>query len=135
MNNSKSKIFLEDQQNQFSYKKSKSNLNIKFNRVAFIFFVFFIIYLIYSIHLIHLGTRKNKSEKINNLTPIKNKLYRADIIDANGNYLAKTVKSIDIGLKTSNIINKKKLLLSLNIIFPEKNFYEIEKNIENKKFF
>ena len=131
----RSKLIIEDYKSNFIFKKNKTGLNIKFNRVAFIFFVFFIIYLIYSIHLIHLGTRKNKSEKINNLTPIKNKLYRADIIDANGNYLAKTVKSIDIGLKTSDIINKKKLLLSLNIIFPEKNFYEIEKNIENKKFF
>ena len=131
----RSKLIIEDYKSNFIFKKNKTGLNIKFNRVAFIFFVFFIIYLIYSIHLIHLGTRKNKSEKINNLTPIKNKLYRANIIDANGNYLAKTVKSIDIGLKTSDIINKKKLLLSLNIIFPEKNFYEIEKNIENKKFF
>ena len=135
MTANRSKLIIEDYKSNFIFKKNKTGLNIKFNRVAFIFFVFFIIYLIYSIHLIHLGTRKNKSEKINNLTPIKNKLYRADIIDANGNYLAKTVKSIDIGLKTSDIINKKKLLLSLNIIFPEKNFYEIEKNIENKKFF
>ena len=56
-------------------------------------------------------------------------------LDINGNYLAKTVKSIDIGLKTSDVINKKKLLLSLNIIFPDKNFYQIEKKIERKKFF
>ena len=30
---------------------------------------------------------------------------------------------------------KKKLLLSLNIIFPNKNFNEIEKKIEKNKFF
>ena len=135
MTANRSKLIIEDYKSNFIFKKNKTGLNIKFNRVAFIFFVFFIIYLIYSIHLIHLGARKNKSEKINNLTPTKNKLYRADIIDTNGNYLAKTVKSIDIGLKTSDIINKKKLLLSLNMIFPEKNFSEIEKKIENKKFF
>jgi len=43
--------------NDFSTKRSKSNINIEFNRVALIFFIFFIIYLIYSIHLIHLGSR------------------------------------------------------------------------------
>jgi cell division protein FtsI (penicillin-binding protein 3) len=43
--------------NDFSTKRTKSNINIEFNRVAFIFFIFFIIYLIYSIHLIHLGSR------------------------------------------------------------------------------
>ena len=135
MSQNKSKIIIEDYKSEFKFNKKDTGLNIKFNRVAFIFFVFFVTYLIYSIHLIHLGSRKVKSEKVNDLTTIKNKLYRADIIDTNGNYLAKTVKSIDIGLKTSDIINKKKLLLSLNIIFPEKNFKEIEKKIENKKFF
>ena len=64
-----------------------------------------------------------------------NKLHRADIIDINGNYLAKTVKSIDIGIKTSDVINKKKLLLSLNIIFPNKNFDKIKKKLDTKKFF
>ena len=78
---------------------------------------------------------KSKLEKINNFPVFKNQLYRADIIDINGNYLAKTVKSIDVGLKTSDVINKEKLLLSLKIIFPDKDFKEIEKKIENKKFF
>ena len=131
----RSKFTIEDYQSDFTFKKKENGLNIEFNRVAFIFFVFFIIYLIYTIHLIHLGLRNNKSENINNLPVVQNPLYRADIIDINGNYLAKTVKSIDIGLKTSDIINKKKLLLSLNIIFPDKKFNEIEKKIENKKFF
>jgi cell division protein FtsI (penicillin-binding protein 3) len=131
----KSKFTIEDYQSDFTFKKKENGLNIQFNRVAFIFFVFFIIYLIYTIHLIHLGLRNNKSENINNLNTFQNPLYRADIIDIDGNYLAKTVKSIDIGLKTSDIIDKKKLLLSLNIIFPDKQFKEIEKKIENKKFF
>ena len=131
----KSKFTIEDYKSDFTFKKKDNGINIHFNRVAFIFFIFFIIYLVYTIHLIHLGSRNDKSEKINNLSLYKSHLYRSDIIDVNGNYLAKTVKSIDIGLKTSDIINKKKLLLSLNIIFPNKNFHEIEKKIENKKFF
>ena len=52
MNNRESRIFLEDQQNDFLYNKKRSNLNINFNRIAFIFFIFFIIFLIYLIHLI-----------------------------------------------------------------------------------
>jgi len=135
MTENKSKLIIEDYKSDFIFKKKNTSLNIQFNRVAFIFFLFFVIYLIYTIHLIHLGSRKNKSEKINNFPKSQNQLYRADIVDINGNYLAKTVKSIDIGLKTSDVIDKKKLLLSLNIIFPNKNFYEIEKKIDNKKFF
>ena len=133
MQKSRSKIIIEDYKSNFTYKKNETNLNIKFNRVAFIFFTFFIIYLIYTIHLIHLGSRKSKTEIVGNISIDNNKLYRADITDINGNYLAKTVSSIDIAIKTSDIINKKKLLLSLNIIFPNKDFDEIEKKNKSKK--
>src|SRR6056300_222382 len=131
----KSKIIIEDYKNNFDFKKNNSSLNIEFNRVAFVFFFFFIIYLIYTIHLFHLGSRKSKIELTNDSSVFTNKLYRAVIIDINGNYLAKTVKTIDIGIKTSDVINKKKLLLSLNIIFPNKDFNKIKKQLNTKKFF
>ena len=134
MNKSKSNLTIEDNENDFIYQKKKTGLNIQFNRVAFIFFIFFLIFTIYSIHLIKLGTRYSKEEKTNT-TFINEKLYRADIVDTNGNYLAKTVNSIDIGLKTSDVINQKKLLLSLNLIFPNKDFDKIEKKMEQNKFF
>jgi len=131
----RAKIIIEDYKNNFDYKKNNTNLNIQFNRIAFIFFFFFIIYLIYTIHLIHLGSRKSNIEISDDLPMSANKLYRADIIDINGNYLAKTVKSIDIGIKTSDVIDQKKLLLSLNIIFPNKDYKKIKKQLDTKKFF
>ena len=135
MNRLRPKIIIEDYKNKFDYKKKDTNINIEFNRVSFIFFFFFIIYLIYTIHLIHLGSRKSNTEIKNILPTFDNKLYRVDIIDINGNYLAKTVKSIDIGIKTSDIIDKQKLLLSLNIIFPNKDFDRIKNQIDKKNFF
>ena len=39
--NSNENIILEEYENSFIFKKRKSNLNIEFNRVAFIFFFFF----------------------------------------------------------------------------------------------
>ena len=135
MNNKNLKIILEDQQNNFLYQKSKSNLNISFNRISFIFFIFFIFFLIYSIHLIHLGSRKTKIEFNNNITAPLNNLYRADIVDRNGKYLGKTVSSIDIGISTQKVIDKKKLLINLKYIFPNKDYKKIESNLKNKKFF
>jgi cell division protein FtsI (penicillin-binding protein 3) len=135
MEKHKSKIIIEDYKNNFKYKKNESSLNIQFNRVAFIFFVFFIIYLTYTIHLIHLGSRKSKVDKIDIIPTFNDKLYRADIIDINGVYIAKTVSSIDIGIKTSEVINKKILLINLKNIFPKKNFAKIENNLIQKKFF
>ena len=110
MNKENSKIILEDEQKRFIYQKSRSNLNILFNRIAFIFFIFLIISLIYSIHLIHLGSRKTNDDNKNKIDKSLNNLYRADIVDRNGNYLVKTVSSIDIGISTKKIIDKKKLI-------------------------
>ena len=56
--NNKKNIILEEYENEFSYKKSKTNLDIQFNRIAFIFFVFLMISIIYSIQLLHLGSLK-----------------------------------------------------------------------------
>ena len=126
-------IVLEEYENEFSFEKSKSNLNIQFNRIAFIFFIIFTISLIYTIQLLHLG-----SLDLNNKTEIltsSKKNYRADIVDNNGNYLVKTVSTIDIGINPIEVINKKHLLLMISYIFPNKNIKEIEKKIDKNKFF
>ena len=135
MKNKDKRIILEDQQNNFIYSKNRSNLKISFNRVSFIFFVFFIIFLIYSIHLTHLGSRKAKIEKNDLNQKFINNLYRADIVDRNGRYLVKTVSSIDIGISTKKVIDKKKLLINLKYIFPNKDYQKIESDLKNKKFF
>ena len=127
------KIILEEYKNEFLYKKSKTNLNIQFNRIAFIFFVFLVISVIFSIQLLHLGTSQ---KKINSTKPvINNKNYRADIIDRNGNYLVKTVSSIDIGINPIEVIDKKKLLINMQLIFPKKNYSKIKKKLDDGKFF
>ena len=129
----KDNIFLEDYENEFFFKKNKSNLNIEFNRIAFIFFIFFIVSIIFSIQLLHLGSLKS-NDKTERIIPSKTN-YRADIIDNHGNYLVKTVSTIDIGINPIEIINKKHLLVMLRYIFPNKNFNKIESKIKKKKFF
>ena len=135
MNNRNSKIIIEDDQNDFLYQKDKSKLDISFNRISFIFFIFFIIFVIYSIHLIHLGSRNSKIKLNDDKTLSSNSLYRADIVDRNGRYLSKTVSSIDIGISTQKVIDKKKLIINLKYIFPNKDYKKIESQLKNKKFF
>ena len=132
MNDNKNNVTLEEYENEFSYKKSKTNLNIEFNRIAFIFFIFLAISIIYSIQLLHLGSLKIKNET---KTLIAKKSYRADIMDRNGNYLVKTVSSIDIGINPIDVIDKKKLLINLKLIFPNKDYVKISRKLEKKKYF
>ncbi len=127
------KLVFENYENEFSFKKNKSNLNITFNRIAFIFFVFLIISSIYTIKVIYLGSLNTKNNPKKN-THIKIN-YRADIVDRNGNFLVKTVNTIDVGINPNLVIDKKKLLINLKLLFPNKNFHEIEKKLNKKKFF
>jgi cell division protein FtsI (penicillin-binding protein 3) len=132
MSDKKNNVTLEEYENEFLYKKSKTNLKIEFNRIAFIFFVFLVISIIYSIQLLHLGSLK--IEKITKPLIVETN-YRADIVDRNGSYLVKSVSSIDIGISPIEVIDKKKLLINLKWIFPNKDYKEIEKKLNKNKFF
>ena len=127
------KLILESYENEFSYEKNKSNLNITFNRIAFIFFIFLMICTIYTIKVFYLGSLNSKI-KIENSGPIKTN-YRADIVDNNGNFLVKTINTIDIGINPNLVIDKKRLLINLQLIFLKKNFDVIKKKLDGKKFF
>ena len=132
--NKNSRFILYDHNDDFEYDKSKSSISIKFNRVAFIFFFFFIISVIYSIHLTHLGSRKSDDLNKDQVKAFI-KLKRADIVDRNKHFLAKTVSSIDIGINPVEIINHKKLLLNLKYIFPHKDYELIQSKLKKNKFF
>ena len=61
--------------------------------------------------------------------------YRADILDRNGNFIVKTINTVDIGINPKLVIDKKKLLINLKLIFPNKNFNKIKKKLDKNKFF
>ncbi len=129
----KERLTIEDYENEFFFKKKNKSLNVSFNRIAFIFFAFLFVCLIYSIKVIYLGSLESEFniEKKNFLK----KNYRADIIDRNGDFLVKTVNTINIGINPKLIIDKQKLLINLQIIFPEKDFKKIDQKISKKNFF
>ncbi len=135
MSNKGSRIILEEQYKDFIFQKNKSNLNISFNRIAFIFFIFFVVSIIYIIHLMHLGSRVSENRTVNKFNNQLNNLFRADILESNGDYIGKTISSIDIGISPSKIIDKKKLVINLKYIFPNKDFDKIKKRIDKGKFF
>jgi len=119
-------LILESYENEFSYKENKSNLNITFNRIAFIFFIFLMVCFIYSIKIFYLGSLKSKVLQEKKFF-VKNN-FRADIIDNSGNFIAKTVNTLIVGIRPNLIIDEKKLLINLQLIFPDKDFSHIKPN-------
>ena len=127
------RLVLENYENEFFYKKKTTNLNITFNRIAFIFFIFFIICIIFSLKVFYLGSLNSKI-KIEKFLPIK-KNYRVDILDNNGNFIAKAINTQRVGINPNLVIDKKKLLITLQAIFPNKDFKELKKKIKKKNYF
>ena len=112
----------------FVFEENKSYLNISFERIAFIFFIFFILSIVFSSKAIFLSIKKNPEiQKIE-----KKENFRSSILDNEGNIIAKSVPIINLGINPNLVIDKKKLLISLKLIFPNKNF---DKEMYGKKFF
>ena len=128
MNNIKDKIVQDQYNSEFSYSENKSNLIISFERIAFIFFLFFIIAIIFSLKVIFLSLEnKVVTSKVS-----KKENFRSSIVDKKGNILAKTVTTVNIGINPNLVIDKEKLLITLKLLFPKKNFKE---KMYGKKFF
>ena len=128
MNNIKDKIVQDQYNSEFSYSEIKSNLIISFERIAFIFFLFFIIAIIFSLKVIFLSLEnKVVTSKVS-----KKENFRSSIVDKKGNILAKTVTVVNIGINPNLVIDKEKLLITLKLLFPKKNFKE---KMYGKKFF
>ena len=127
-------LILEEYESEFYYNRARSNLNVSFNRIAFIFFIFLVISIIFSTKAIYLGSiKKDKAANIN-----INKEFRSSIVDRNENLIAKTVVTQNVGINPNLVIDKKKLLINLKLIFPEKNYKQfklIEKKLNGDKFF
>ena len=112
-------------------KYDKNKLTISFNRVAFIFFTFVLVLLIFSLKAFYLSGKKLNN---NNGIGLKKEI-RNNILDRNDNILAKTIVTRNIGINPNLIIDKKKLLLNLKILFPDKNYNQIEKKLNGENFF
>ena len=125
--NQKEKL-VEEYNSEFSYNENKSNIKISFERIAFIFFLFFIIALVFSSKVILLSLE----DKVFIKQVLKKENFRSSIIDKDGNILAKTVPVINVGINPNLVIDKEKLLITLKLLFPKKDF---KKKIYGKKFF
>ena len=130
MNEKKEHIKFNENDN-FYYNIEDKNLKISFNRISFIFFIFFILAIIFSTKVIYLGSlKKNFKTK-----SISESDFRSTILDREGNILAKSVLTTNIGINPNLVINKKKLLIRLQMLFPEVNYNQVRKKINGNKFF
>tara|TARA_B100000029_G_C17119130_1_gene794425 strand:+ start:386 stop:577 length:192 start_codon:yes stop_codon:yes gene_type:complete len=61
----KKEIMNNEKNVEFTFNKSKKDLTISFNRIAFIFFIFLIISIIFTFKVFYLGYQKIEIKKKN----------------------------------------------------------------------
>ena len=127
------KIYLTDIGNEFLFSEKLNKKNISFNRVAFVFFFFVSISLIFSVKIFYYGSIS--AENLAKKKILKKNHVRADIIDSEGNFLAKTVLTNNLGINPKSVNNKKKLLIKLKLLFPELDVENFNSKFEKKNFF
>ena len=102
MNKNKKRLYITENEDGFKFSEKKRI--VSFNRIAFLFFFILFIFLLYSTKIVYLGSSGPK-QKYQITNKIKN--YRADIIDVDGRFIAKSVTTYNVGIKP-NLINDKK---------------------------
>ena len=131
--NNERKIYLRDLDDEFSFSKKLTKKNISFNRVAFIFFFFVVISLIFSVKIFYYGSISKEILLQKEIS--KKSLVRSDFIDSDGNYLAKTVLTNNVGLNPKSVSDKKKLLIKLKLLFPDLNVENFNNRFKKGEFF
>ena len=131
MNKSNKKLILDEYSGEFKFEKINKEININFNRVAFIYFVFIIIFILFTLKIFYLG---NTNLELKNDKKTKSE-FRSTIIDRNDVIIAKSVITKNIGINPNEVADKHKLILNLKLIFPDKDYDLISKKLDQDKFF
>ena len=130
------KSFYYDDYSHTSNIKTQNNNSIEISksRMAFTFFVILSIAAILGIKILSLSFFEKES--FSNIYNKKNFLpNRIDIVDRNGEILARSVNAWAAGISPKLIKDEKKLLINLKIIFPNLNLKKLEEKIAKGKFF
>ncbi len=128
-------FYYDDYSHKNNIKTKNSNLiEISKNRMAFTFFVILSVAVILTIKILYLSFLEKES--FSNIYIKKNFLpNRLDIVDRNGEILARSVNAWAAGISPKLIKDEKKLLINLKIIFPDLDLKQVEEKISKGKFF
>ena len=104
------------------------------DRIYLLFFFFFSLILIFSIKITHISLNK-KNIFYYEKQSSKFSVIRRDIVDRNGVIISRNINTFHAAIYPKLVKDKKKLLINLRINFPELQIDEINKKLNEKKYF
>jgi len=144
MNNKKNnKNFIHKNQNSFFFddffEKTQNNKKINKSRIQeerlyVLFSFFFSLIFIFSISIFSISIQESNFQgykKVNYNYPI----LRRDILDRNGELMARNINSYHAVVESDLIKNKENFILKIKLNFPEISTIKLKKKLQNKKRF
>ena len=135
LNHENQKSFFFDDFLESTQKKKKLNKSKVYeDRLYVLFSFFFSLILIFSISIFSTSIQESNFQgykKVN--TPFS--LLRRDILDRNGELMARNITSYHAAIKPNLIKNKENFILNIKLNFPKISVATLKKNLENKKYF
>ena len=127
-------FYFEDYLEINKKKKFSKKIDNLQDRIYLLFFFFLSLVLIFGIKITHLSLSKTPEFNHDNSSS-KFILTRRDIVDRNGVLISRNVNSYHVAVIPKLVSNKKKFLIKLRINFPELSIDEIEKKLNQDKYF
>jgi len=115
-------------------KKKLNKSKVYDDRLYFLFSFFFSLILIFSISIFSISIQESNFKIIKNVD-YSYPLLRRDVLDRNGELMARNINSYHAAIKSDLIKNKENFILKIKLIFPEISKIKLKKNLKNKKRF
>ncbi len=133
-NKNQGSFFFEDYL-ETNKKNKLSEKNYLFqDRIYLLFFLFFSLIFIFGVRIVHVSL--NNVQVFNQAQPSeKFNSTRRDIVDRNGELISRNIRSFHIAINPRLIKNKNNLIINLRLNFPTLPIQQIEKKIDEGKYF
>ena len=143
MKNKKNKNFINQNQKSFFFEdfiessqrqKVINKFKISDDRLYVLFCVFFSLILIFSISIFSTSIQPSNSYELKDATQSSLTLRR-DVVDRNGELIARNINTYRAAIKPSLIKNKENFVIKIKLNFPEISTLKLKKNLVKKKRF
>ena len=143
MKNKKNKNFIHQNQKSFFFEdfpkisqrqKVINKLKISDDRLYILFCVFFSLILVFSISIFSISIQPSNFYNLKNTNQSFLNLRR-DVVDRNGELIARNINTYRAAIKPSLIKNKENFVIKIKLNFPEISTFELKKNLDKKKRF
>jgi len=127
-------FFFNDFLETVQKNKKLNKFKIYEDRLYALFSFFFSLILIFSISIFSISIQESNFQAYKK-TNYHSSLLRRDIVDRNGELMARNINSYHAAVKPDLIKNKKNFILNIQLNFPDISIKELKIKLENKKRF